>query len=387
MSLLTHVHVHQFFKNKELNHFYVSVAIMTFGQALISIFVPIYLYKLGYPIHSIIFFYFLVSLCIVVFAYSGAKIVSKVGVKHSVLLSVPFVVIYYIGLLLLQNNMWLFFILPILLAWHRIFYFYGYHINYITHSERGKRGKEISFIGTISIAMHIIAPLTGGIITYYYDFAFLYVVGSIILLLGTIPLFFSKDDYEKIEFNSKSLLDKMFSKKERGTLVSFSAYAVESIIGRVIWPIFLITILLTIEKTGLVVTLSMIVSLFVFYFMGKITDKYDKTKLLNLGTLLYFFAWTGRVFVDSSTKIIAIDSYKNITEKILHVPWSAQSYDLAVQRGYFRFIVSREIIFNLSRVVLMPLLMVVFFFEWHSFAISFLIAALFSTGYIFLNKD
>jgi len=40
------LHFHQFFKNKELNHLYISVAVMTFGEDLISIFVPIYLYKL-----------------------------------------------------------------------------------------------------------------------------------------------------------------------------------------------------------------------------------------------------------------------------------------------------------------------------------------------------
>jgi len=82
-------------------------------------------------------------------------------------------------------------------------------------------------------------------------------------------------------------------------------------------------------------------SLFVFYFMGNITDKHDKIKLLNLGTVLYFFAWIGRIFADSSFKILAVDSYKNMTEKILQIPWSAQSYDLAIQRGYFRFIVTQ----------------------------------------------
>jgi len=54
---------------------------MTFADSLINIFVPIYLYQLNYPIYSIIFFYFLVSLSFVIFSYPGAKIVSKIGVK------------------------------------------------------------------------------------------------------------------------------------------------------------------------------------------------------------------------------------------------------------------------------------------------------------------
>ena len=179
----------------------------------------------------------------------------------------------------------------------------------------------------------------------------------------------------------------IFSKKEKGALISFSGYAIESVIGRTIWPIFLITILITLSKTGIIITLSMVISLLVFYFVGKITDKYNKTKLLKFGTLLYFFAWVGRVFADSTLKIFVIDSYKNISEKVLHIPWSAKSYDLAQKRGYFRFLVGREIIFNLSRVILMPILILVFFINVYPFVISFMIAALFSLGYVFLADD
>jgi len=105
--------------------------------------------------------------------------------------------------------------------------------------------------------MHIFAPLIGGAIAYYSGFAFLYMVGAILIIIGTIPLFLSNDNYEKIEFNPYSIFKKIFSGKERGAMISFSGHAIESIIGRVIWPVFLITILATMEKTGLIVALSM----------------------------------------------------------------------------------------------------------------------------------
>jgi len=162
---------------------------------------------------------------------------------------------------------------------------------------------------------------------------------------------------------------------------------VETIIGRIIWPIFLIVILMTVYKTGLVVTLSMIISLSLFYFIGNLTDKYDKIKLLKIGTSLYFVAWLGRIFADSTLKIFLIDSYKNMAEKILHVPWAAKSYDLAKQRGYFRFLVGREVIFNLSRIIILPLLIFLFYFDIYPFIISFIIAAVSSIGYVFLGKE
>ena len=50
------------------------------------------------------------------------------------------------------------------------------------------------------------------------------------------------------------------------------------------------------------------------------------------------------------------------------------------------FIVTREIIFNLSRIVFLPLLMLVFYLNFHPFIISFILAALFSLLYPFLRK-
>lgn len=267
-----------------------------------------------------------------------------------------------------------------------ILFNYGYHINYITHSNKKKRGREISFLYTLVITVAAIAPLVGGVIASTLGFSILYMIGSAILFLGTIPLFLTKDNYERIKFSQEGLFKKIFRKKNRGTLISFSGYAIEASVGGVIWPIFLITILATVSKTGLIVTLSMVTSIFLFYFIGKMTDKYDKIKIIKKATIFYSIAWIARIFATTSTRIFFIDSYKNITEKILHVPWIAKTYDIASKEGYFQFLVSREVIFNLSRVIFLPFIILVFSFASSPFIITFIIAAIFTTGYAFLGN-
>ncbi len=69
---------------------------MNFGESLINIFVPIYLFNQGYEIYHIIIFYFLVSFYFLVFSYSGAKLVGKIGEKHSILISTIFLITYYL---------------------------------------------------------------------------------------------------------------------------------------------------------------------------------------------------------------------------------------------------------------------------------------------------
>ncbi|MCK4525602.1 MAG: hypothetical protein KAU07_04130, partial [Candidatus Andersenbacteria bacterium] len=256
---------------------------------------------------------------------------------------------------------------------------------FINHSERKKRGKELASIGVITLTMTATAPFLGGILATDHFFL-LFLLSAFLMLAGTFPLFFSKDKHEKINFSAKDLTRQITAKSERGNLISFSGYAMESIIGRTIWPIFLIIILQTTIKTGSIFSASMLISICLFYFIGKITDKKNKIKLLKIGTVMYFFAWVGRIFANTSYKILFIDSYKNISEKVLHLPWSAHSYDLAMRKDYFSFIVSREIIFNVSRILFLPFIALIFWLNFNPFLISFLVAGLFSIGYVFIKK-
>ena len=67
---------HNQYKSRELKLFYGSVWLMNLAEGMIAIFVPVYLFKLGYPLPQIFLFYLLVSLFFVIAAAPGARIVS-----------------------------------------------------------------------------------------------------------------------------------------------------------------------------------------------------------------------------------------------------------------------------------------------------------------------
>ncbi|MCK4884026.1 MAG: hypothetical protein KAS30_04095, partial [Candidatus Diapherotrites archaeon] len=329
--------IHSFFHQKEINHIYISVFLMTFSEALISLFVPIYFFKLGFPIPSIIFFYFLVSFFFLTFSLIGAKIVSKIGIKHSILLSTPFLILYYFGLRFITDLNFLFFVLPAFLALRMVFYNYGFHLNYLEHCDNTHKGKELSIMGISATTATILAPFIAGITILFFNFEGLFLLGSALLFIATVPLFFMKETYEKTDLNLKRLCSKAIDKSHMPKILSFSGYAIESQINRTIWPIFLITILLNTESVGFIVTISFILSISAFYLIGKLTDTHNKTKILQIGTGFYFFAWIARLFVNSPFTILLADSYKNLSSKIVQIPWSAKSYDMAAKENYFDF--------------------------------------------------
>lgn len=378
-----------FLKNKEMNELYASYGILNFALGLISVFIPIYLYQLGYSIPSILFFFFLNSASFIFFSYPGARIVARIGVKHTMLLTIPIFILFFLGLRFIQDFPLLFFILPILRSFKMILYNYSFHLNFIQHSDRKRRGREVSMLQAIEVIAGILSPFLGGVIIKYFSFSALFFVGSLILFAAMIPLFLTKDTYEKITFEKKNLIRDIFKKENLNFIYSFSGYAVESWIGLIIWPIFLTAMLFSIESIGALTSITTLLTFLTFYFIGKATDKKDKRELLRLGTFLYFFGWVGRVFVTGFTSVFFIDTYKNVTQHVLAVPWTAYSYDIAAKRNYFKFIVQREIIFNISRSLVLPILMLLFFLgdNSYTFFIAFIIAAFFSLFYVALNKE
>ncbi|HCP08785.1 MAG TPA: hypothetical protein DIT25_03250 [Candidatus Moranbacteria bacterium] len=390
MSLHHNSHsMRHFLKNKEMNELYASYGILNFALGLISVFIPIYLYKLDYSVPAILFFFFLNSVSFILFSYPGAKIVARLGVKHTMLLTIPIFILFFVGLRFIQDFPLLFFFLPILRSFKMILYNYSFHLNFIQHSDRQQRGREVSMIQAVEVIAGILSPFLGGVIIKYADFGTLFFVGSLILFLAMLPLFLTKDTYEKITFEKKGLIRDIFKKENLNFIYSFSGYAIESWIGLILWPIFLFVMLFSVESIGALASITTLLTFLTFYFIGKATDKQDKRNLLRLGTFLYFFGWIGRVFVTGFTSVFFIDTYKNITQHFLAVPWTAYSYDIAAKRNYFKFIVQREIIFNLSRAFVLPVLMMIFFLgDIHiSFIIAFIIAAFSSLFYVALNKE
>ena len=374
-----------FFRNKEFNQFYLAIFIMIFGESLINIFVPIFLFNSGFPIHQILFFYLLEAFYFLIFSYPAAKLVSKIGVKHSILLSTPFFVAFVLGLLFINFDSVIFFLLPAFMSLRAVFYNYGYDLNFLNNSEEGKFGRQLAALGIFTLLAGAIAPFFGGLLAKI-DFGLAFTVSSILVIGGTVPLFFSTDKFEKSDFSLSELTKKIFSNIERGNFISFSGYAIEASIGKIIWPIFIIIIVGSLSKTGLIVSLSLLISILAFYFIGQITDKINKITLFKIGTILYFLAWLGRIFADSSFKILFIDSYKNLSEKFLQMPWEAQTYDLAKRDNYFEFVVFRQMVFNFIRIIVLPFLVLVFWLDFYPFIVSFLTASVFSLGYMFLKS-
>lgn len=365
---------------------YLSVFIMNLAESMICLFVPIYLFSLNYSVVSILLFFFIGYVGNVVFAIPIAKIVSKIGAKHAVLLSVPFLIAYYFGLRILPESPWLFFILPFGITFRALLYNFGFELNFLEHFDKNKVGGQLSTLSILSIMSTVLSPLIAGLIIAYFGYGLIFIIGSIILFISTLPLFISNDCKHTIDFTLKDITKIFTARKSANMLLSFSGYAIESSIGRNIWPVFLIITFGAVQKVGYIAAIAAFLTVIVISVTGKLADKYNPKKLLSFGTMLYFFGWIGCLLADTALKTFLANSYRSVMERFVILPWQSLLYRMVNKENYFRLAVLQDMTYNASRVLVLPFIMLIFIFNYYPYHISFIIAAAFTLLYPLLNK-
>jgi len=98
-----------FLHNKELNELYASIAIKSFAISLIGIFIPIYLLQIGYSLASVLIFFSTVASVHALMSFFAAKVAARVGLKHTILFSIPVLIAALLGLYSLDRIDWLFY--------------------------------------------------------------------------------------------------------------------------------------------------------------------------------------------------------------------------------------------------------------------------------------
>lgn len=386
------LHHHHFplsylFQNRELNELYLSYTIFNFASALITVFVPIYLYKIGYSIASILIFFLVMSTSFVIFSWLGARITAGIGIKKSMLLSIPLTIVYFLGFRYIIAAPILFYLLPILCGFKGTFYNYSIHLDFFANSKQENRGRQVSLLQSVALVGACLAPLVGGLIAQFFGFKNLFLAGAVFLFISMIPLFFSPEIKIPLNFKFRDLLKELKPNRDWPQKLSFTGYAIESSVGGIVWPVFLFLIFSKIELVGYLNAFTAFLTLVVLYFIGRRTDRGDKKKIIRLGTGFYSLSLLSRLFIDNFFSATLADLYRNVAGHIIHVPWDAYSYQLASAKNPFLFIVSREIIYNLARMIFMPLIVFIFIINLHPFPISFAIAAAFSLLYAAIIKN
>ena len=376
-----------FFLKKESDRFFVSMAIRGFGFGMISIFVPIYIYQYfdSFPL-CFLFFAAVYGLYVLLCPLGGIAMM-KFGMKKSILISHILFWGFFVCLLLFDAS-WIFIPVSIILySLGKTFFWPAYHVNFLRVSEIAKLGKEVGKLNFVTAAPGILAPVVGGAIIAIFGYPTLFVAVLCVLISSAIPLLFSEDARTIYSDSYLDAYKRIFKKENRYYTLAFAANGIETVINLNLWPLFLITMAVGYLAIGGITTVALGVSLLFTLYMGRITDRMNKKKLLAIGSVLTSGAWFGKFFVVNPASAFIAQSFYKLSRTAAGIPYQTILYEKAEKEGHGtdEFIVYRNIVIALVRAIFFVILAGITFII-PGIRFTFILAAALSFGLLFINK-
>lgn len=316
--------------SRKLTELFYSVGLLDFASAAVTLFEPIYLFTLGYPLAKILLFYLMVYVVYVVLLPFGGWAVARFGPERNIAVSTVFLVGYYLALAGIAVNGGLFWIAPLLFSLQKTLYWPAYYADFLQNSDRDARGAEFSGLWSLSILVYVLGPFLGGLTAETFSFPTLFTVVAVLILLSNVPLFLSPRKAGKEPYRVSDVYAAYGSRGSLRELLAGLGYA-EELLMLTIWPVFLLLVVGDLARLGGLVAIASLVTALLTLASGKFSDRYGRGPIVRVGSTLIALFWVLRASVANVVGAFTVDTGSRIAKNITFVPFTATWYERAAK--------------------------------------------------------
>lgn len=356
MFHIEHTHlVHKMLHDK-MSKVYLFQAFLTFVKSLIGIFAPVYLYSIGFTLTKIMLFIMGISFTYLLIIPFSISLINKIGFKYTIMVSIPVYITHIISLnFITPESIYIF-----CLAWfsygsHMALFWPSMHSEIAANGNKKKSGSEVGTLQILTTIFGSIAPLIGGLYLELLSYTQLVTLSFIIVLLGSIPLIFSKDIKLKSYYFKHSDYTKfLFSKKQEHKKSSFIAEGVNGFLNLSLWPILLYILLSeSFLKLGSLYTLVSIISVLIISYLKTYIDKHNKRKVLKKTVKLISLAWGFRliIYIFAGFFIYIVESVAKMISSAFYLSYMSIFYNNARNRNVLDYVILRELGIHGSKIL------------------------------------
>ena len=324
------------------------------GLSLIGVFVPIYLYKIGYDLPTILLFIAGQFVARLIFDVASGYLVARFGPKHTILLS-NVVLIMALGVLLtLPSFGWPLWLLAIPFGATQSLFFIAYHVDFskIIHQDHG--GKELGFMTIVERLGAALGPVIGGLIATFIGAEYTFAFAMLLLVGAVIPLFLSA---EPVRSHQRIHLRGVPYRKLWRDWLSRFVNGMDNVVSLALWPLYVGVIIFTANTyagIGFVTSLGVVAAILAARFIGQVVDKNRGRMLLNWSVAANSVVHATRPFVGSIGGVALVNTSNDAIATGYMMPYAKGMYARADELPGLRiaYIVAAEIAIDLGKVMI-----------------------------------
>lgn len=373
---------------RQVRELYSATIILNFAIAMVSIFEPVFLftlfikkYDLSTTLSFILLFYLAVYLAYLFCVPLGAKFARKFGYEISIAIGCVFTALFYFCLFASSQYIGLIFIAIILYVLWKMFYWPAYHGDFAKYSVDGEQGREIGNLTILEALVYVAGPVVGGLILQFYGFKALFIVAAIVMILSNIPMLLTKEKLSPQPFDYWGAFRRLFARENRRKFMSLLGFGEEFVV-LIIWPIFMFVIIKDYLDLGVITAVSTLVTLLIYLYIGKLTDKKGHGVLLRVGEVAYFFVWMLRSVASSVGGILLLDTTSRLSKQAIAVPLTATTYERAQDNSIMDEVTFFEMSLVVGKIIAMVLCLVLVALFTPAWSAMFILAGVMSLFYL-----
>lgn len=373
--------------SKGLISLYSGKLLLDFGINIFSLFLPIFLFKIYDNINFVILYFLATSLGYFILLPFGARLMNIIGLKNSIFISIILRAFYFWVFFNFVKDPLLYSVLAaILVILIRSLFWLPFHTEAAELSDKKSRGKQFSVIFSIASFLGIIAPIIGGFVLENYSFAVLAILGLLSTLISFIPFFFLPQLKEEYTWTFKETLQYFFNPFNRNMVIAYMSDGLAGVVQLVFWPLFIFIILdEKYQAVGYITAAIILTGVILRLFIGQLLDRFNKNKLVKIGTVLNSTAWLFKAAVASAFHIFFVSIYHALAMIVLRTSLDTLVYEKAADRGHYidEYTVIKEMAIHLGKIL--GLLLIALLLLFFPIQVSFIIAAIASLFIVLLK--
>lgn len=337
-------------KNSKLFNSYVFLT--SFSRNLLEVFVGTILYKLGFSLKEVIFYYLLVNIFSLILAIPCTHISKKYSNKFLSLVGIISFLVLQFVLNLIKKKMIYIYLTAFLFSLYRRAYWIArrYYTMQIL-IDKNNIASKYSIIAIINQLGVIISAYFGSILLQFFSIKIITIISIILLGISIILLYMIKFEYEK---NSVKInLFETIKCTPKSSMINIACYELQNVI-KFLFPLYLIIYVKdTYTTIGIVNLIVNIASLIFTYIYGKMINK--KKNFLILSIILFIII---KVFeVNSEGIVLMVLSFmEGFAARMYEQSFHKEHIKLSKSFEYANYNYMYEMTMNSSRMIVVLVL-------------------------------
>lgn len=367
---------------EHLKHYHLSrrgeitaaLTIKAFGLSFVSIFIPIYLYNLGYSLQEILIYFIIDYGLRGLLQPAMGWYIGKFGPKHGLLISALSNVVLMALLATQSVYQWPLFLLAAVSAVTFGFHFLAAFVD-LALLGGGKKhlGRRVGQLTQAVLIATAIGPVAGGYIGSLYGLAVSLVIACSLVVLSMVPLILSHEPHVPRRISLKSFPYSAILPD----VISMAGRGIDNRSANVLWPFAVFLVLGSIAEVGALTSLTFVIVLVGARLATSLADRHAR-RLIKLGSAFTAALHVLRVTAMGPLSVGLINVLEGMAHWLGFIPWQAAILKRSKDTDPIAYYVILETASNMVSVLYWTALLGLsyFFSTEHTLAAGFIIAAL-----------